>query len=92
MNLLFKWTGFYMIGTSAMKEALHPAFLKRYKADFGFVELFFLIWNFDTNIHDSQDSRRRGKLSLYDISTTCTRFTDTETLAGLLLQECRLFI
>ena len=30
-----------------------------------------------TNIHDSQDSKGRGKLSLYILSTTSTCFTDT---------------
>ena len=30
-----------------------------------------------TNIHDSQDSRGRERLSLYILSSTFTRFTDT---------------
>ena len=40
-----------------------------------------------TNIHNLQDSMRRGRLSLYTLSTTPTRITDTQTLAGLLLQR-----
>ena len=35
--------------------------------------LFFVL----QNIHASQDSRERGRLSLYLLSTTCTSFRDT---------------
>ena len=50
--------------------------------------LFFLSRFFSfTNIHDSQDSRERGRVSIQLLFTTSTRFTDTETLAGWLLQS-----
>ena len=52
---------------------------------------FFVLSGFCfTNIHDSQDSRWRGSLSPYIRSTTSTRFTDTKTLSGLLLQTAHL--
>ena len=39
--------------------------------------LFFLsVFSF-TNIYDSQDSRGRGRVSIYLLSTTSTHFTDT---------------
>ena len=82
-----------MIGTSIMRRSsliiLRKSFLKRYKADFAFL-IFFLSGFFFTTIHDSQDSRGRRKLSFYCFSTTSTRFTDTQTLAGLLLQRAHL--
>ena len=50
---------------------------------------FFSIWVFFTNIHDSQDSRRRGRLSLWFLSTISTSFADTYTLAGRLQQTAQ---
>ena len=44
-----------------------------------------------TNIHDSWDSRRRGKLSLLFLSTIFASFTGAETLAGILLQGVYLY-
>ena len=53
--------------------------------------LFFFLSGFSlTYIHNSQDSRGRGKVSIYFLSTTFTRFTDTQTLAGQLLQTAHL--
>ena len=85
-----------MIGTSVMKELrrsspiiFRKSFLKCCKADFAFL-IFFLSGFFFTNIHDSQDSKGRRKLSFYNFSTTSTRFIDTQTLAGLLLQRAHL--
>ena len=47
-------------------------------------------WFTFTNIHGSQDSRKRGRLSLYILSTTPICFTDTYTIAGLLLERAHL--
>ena len=88
------WTGFYLI--SVMKELrrsstmIHQnSVLTCCKAEFTF--LFFLLSGFSLkNIHDSQDSRGRGRLSLYIPPTISTRFTDTKTLAWLLQQETHL--
>ena len=52
-----------------------------------FVFVFFLSGSSLTNVHDSQDSRWRGMLSSYILSTTSTCLTDTWTLAGLLLHR-----
>ena len=53
--------------------------------------LFFFLSGFSfTNIHDLQDSRCRGRLSSYLLSTISTCFTDTQTLAALLLQRIKL--
>ena len=47
------------------------------KAEFAFCFLFLFLSGFSfTNIHDSQDSKGRGKLSLYFFSTTSTCFSD----------------
>ena len=89
-----------MIGTSIMRRSslitLRKSFLKRYKADFAFL-IFFLSGFFSRifTIHrtageGAQDSTGRGKLSFYCFSITSTRFTDTQTLAGLLLQRAHL--
>ena len=56
-----QWTGFYMVGTTAMKELRHSSpikheeiVLKCCKAEFAFsLLLFFLSGIFLTNIHDS---------------------------------------
>ena len=56
-----------------------------------FVSFFLSGFSF-TNNHDSQDSRGRKRLSLYILSTTSTRFTDTQTLAGSLLQRAHLSV
>ena len=52
--------------------------------------LFFLPGFSFTNILDLQDSRLRGRLSLYILSTTSTRSTGIQTLAGLLLQRAHI--
>ena len=51
---------------------------------------FFSTWLFFANIYDLQDSRRRGKLSPHNLSTTSTRFTGTQALAGLLVQRANI--
>ena len=66
-------------------------FLHVVKHNFIFLFQFFFISGFLlTNIHDSQDSRCKGRLSPYILSTTSTRFANTQTLAGLLLQRTHL--
>ena len=50
-----------------------------------FFGVFF--WVFFHEYHDLKDSRGRGRLSLYILSTTSFRFTDTQILAKLLLQR-----
>ena len=52
-----------------------------------FASFFFLSGFSFTNIHNSHDSRGSRRLFLYILSTTSTRFTDTQALAGLLLQR-----
>ena len=42
-----------------------------------FINLFIMSGFSFTNIHDSQDSRGRGRLPLYFLSTTSTRTTHT---------------
>ena len=91
-----QWTGFCIIGTSVMKDSRRSSstyteslFLHVVKHNLLF--LFFFLSGFSfTNIHDSQDSRCRRRLPPYIFSTTSTRFTDTQTLAGLLLQRAHL--
>ena len=51
---------------------------------------FFLSWFPFTNIHESQDCRGRGRAFRYLLTTTSTRFTDTQTLTGRLLQRAHL--
>ena len=64
----------------------HPSNTKR-----GSVYVHFFLFGFYfTNIHDSQYSRGRERLSLYLLSTTSTHFTDTWALAGRLLQRAHL--
>ena len=57
----------------------------------GVVCLFFWVffWGF-FHKYDLKDSRGRGRLSLYILSTTYFRFTDTQILAKLLLQRAHL--
>ena len=83
-----------MIGTYIMKQlrrsspiVLQKSVLTSCKAEFAF---FLSEFSF-TNIHNSQNSRGRGRLSLYIFFTTFTRFTNTQTLAGSLLQKPFLF-
>ena len=77
-----QWPGFYRIETSFMKELrlsspiiLRKSFLVCCKAEFVFFLFFFLSVIFFKNIHDSEDSREKRRLSLYVLSTTSTRFT-----------------
>ena len=52
---------------------------------------FFFLSGFSfTTIHESQDCRGRGRLFLELLTTTSTRFTDTYTLTGRLLQTAHL--
>ena len=72
-----------IIGTSVMNDSRRSSstytnILTCCKAEFAFFVLaFFSIWLSFTNIHDSQDSRWRGKLSPSIFSTTSTHFEDT---------------
>ena len=82
-----QWTGFCIIGTSVMKDSRRSSstyteslFLHVVKHNL----LFFLSGFSFTNIHDSQDSRWRGRLSPYILSTTSTRFTDNETSSDVI--------
>ena len=66
--------------TSVMKELkrslsiiLQKSVLASFKAE---LTIFSIKISF-TNIHDSQDSRGRERLSLYILFSTFTRFTDT---------------
>ena len=52
---------------------------------------FFLAGFSFTNIHDSKDSKGRARLSLKLLTTTSTRFINTQILAGRLLQRAQLF-
>ena len=52
---------------------------------------FFLSGFFFTNIHESLDCSGRGRAFLQLLTTTSTRFTDTQTLAGRLLSRAHLF-
>ena len=77
-----QWTGFYMIGTSIMKVLRHssPIILRKSAltcCKVEFASFCFLSGVSFTNIPDSPGSRGRGRLSLYILSTTSTRFTDT---------------
>ena len=65
-----QWTGFYMIGTSVMKELRRSSPIILWKSAFTYrkAELgsFFLCGFSFTNIHYSKDSRGEGKaVSLY---------------------------
>ena len=52
---------------------------------------FFFLCGFSfMNIHESQDCRRRGRLFHQLLTTTSIYFTDTQTLAGRLLQRAHL--
>ena len=68
-------TGFYMIGTSVMKELRRPlsiilqkSFLTWYNAEFAFFKFFFLSGFFFTNIQDWQGSWGRRRLCLCILS------------------------
>ena len=94
-----QWPGSCIIGTSVMKDSSSTSkytenlFLYIVKHNLLFLFLFFFLSGFSfTNIHDSQDSRQRGRLSSCILSTTSTHFTVIQRLAGLLLQRARLCI
>ena len=90
-----QWTGFCMTGTSVMKYSRlssstynESLFLHVVKHDLLFLFLFFFLSQSSfTNVHHSQDSRWRGMLSSYILSTRSTCLTDTWTLARLLLHR-----
>ena len=69
---------------------LETSALTCFKAEFAFC--FFLSGFSFTIIDDSQDSRERRIKSLYTLSTTSARFTDTQKLAELLLQGAQLCV
>ena len=54
------------------------------------LQFFFLSGFCFTNIHESQDFKGRGRAFHLLLITTSNRFTDTETLAGRLLQRAHL--
>ena len=54
--------------------------------------MFFSIWVFFHEIHDSQGSRRMKRVPIYLLSNTSTLFADNWTLAGKLLQRAHLCI
>ena len=92
-----QWTRFCIIGTSAIKDSrrslstyTESLFLHVVKHNLLFFVFIFLSGFSVTNIHDSQDSRLRGRLSPYILSTSSTRFTETWILPGLLLQRAHL--
>ena len=77
-------TGSRVMGTSIMKESrcyssiIHRTSILTYcKASFAFFVFFFSVWLSFTNIHVSQDSTWRERLSPYILSTDSTRFHNT---------------
>ena len=84
-----------MIGTSVIKELrrssliiLRKFLLTRCKAKFAF---FVSLSGFSsTNIHNLQDTRCKGKLSLYILCITFTRFSGSQILTRLLLKRAHL--
>ena len=96
-----QWTGFCIIGTSVMEDSrcssftyTESLFLRVAKHNLLFLfQFFFSIWLF-SHKHSLYILYIFISLvsftSLYILSTTSTRFTDSRTLAGLLLQRAHL--
>ena len=62
-------------------------FLHVIKHNLLFLLLLFFIWLFFHEYSRFTEQQVKGRLSPYTLSTTSTRFTNTQTLAGLLLQR-----
>ena len=88
-----QWISFYMIGTSVTKELNKIKVIKWIKVFTWYFRItttttinfffFFLLSGFSfRNIHESQD---------WIPTTTSTRFTDTQTVAGWLMQRAHLW-
>ena len=91
-----QWTGFCITETSIMKDLrgssstyIDSLFLHFVKHNLLFLFSSLSAFSF-TNIHDSQDNRCSWRLSPYILSITSTCFTDTQTLAALLVQTINL--
>ena len=83
-------TGFCIIGTSVMKYSRRPSSTIHWESILTCCKVYFasFLSGFSfTNIHDLQDSRWRGRLSPYILSTTSSRFTETWTLVGYCCRE-----
>ena len=88
----------YQIVTKTTKALLKFGLKRMANRIYSHSNLFFIViiiiflsaFSF-TNIHEPQACKGSGRAFLQLLTTTSTRFTDTQTLAGQLLQRAHLY-